>query len=379
MSEIENLQNELKETRKALQDSKMIFNHIVESTFAGYFDWNIPENTEYLSPTFKKMFGYEDHEMENSPEAWQKIIHPEDLPKVFELFSAHVQSKGEVPFDSELRYYHKDGSIVWVFCRGKVIEWDNQGNPVRMLGSHINITHIKKEEETKLYLEKLEQKNKELQQFAYVASHDLQEPLRTIISFTDLMLEQYSGSIKGNADTYLRFISDASARMSNLIKGLLDYTRIGKNFEISELDTNLILKNLLNDLNTLIVERNAKFEIEQLPVISGLDIEIISLFTNLITNAIKYKKKGENPLIKIGATEETDHWKFHVEDNGIGIEKTHLKRIFLIFQRLHNKDEYAGTGIGLAHCQKIVELHGGKIWVESSPGLGSTFYFTIPK
>ena len=379
MSEIENLQNELKETRKALQDREMIFNHIVESTFAGYFDWNIPENTEYLSPTFKKMFGYEDHEMENSPEAWQKIIHPEDLPKVFELFSAHVQSKGEVPFDSELRYHHKDGSIVWVFCRGKVIEWDNQGNPVRMLGSHINITHIKKEEETKLYLEKLEQKNKELQQFAYVASHDLQEPLRTIISFTDLMLEQYSGSIKGNADTYLRYISDASARMSNLIKGLLDYTRIGKNFEISELDTNLILKNLLNDLNTLIVERNAKFEIEQLPVISGLDIEIIALFTNLITNAIKYKKKGENPLIKIGATEEIDHWKFHVEDNGIGIEKTHLKRIFLIFQRLHNKDEYAGTGIGLAHCQKIVELHGGKIWVESSPGLGSTFYFTIPK
>ncbi len=379
MSEIENLQNELKETRKALQDREMIFNHIVESTFAGYFDWNIPENTEYLSPTFKKMFGYEDHEMENSPEAWQKIIHPEDLPKVFELFSAHVQSKGEVPFDSELRYHHKDGSIVWVFCRGKVIEWDNQGNPVRMLGSHINITHIKKEEETKLYLEKLEQKNKELQQFAYVASHDLQEPLRTIISFTDLMLEQYSGSIKGNADTYLRYISDASARMSNLIKGLLDYTRIGKNFEISELDTNLILKNLLNDLNTLIVQRNAKFEIEQLPVISGLDIEIISLFTNLITNAIKYKKKGENPLIKIGATEEIDHWKFHVEDNGIGIEKTHLKRIFLIFQRLHNKDEYAGTGIGLAHCQKIVELHGGKIWVESSPGLGSTFYFTIPK
>jgi PAS domain S-box-containing protein len=379
MSEIEHLQKELEETKKALQDREMIFNHIVESTFAGFFDWNIPENTEYLSPTFKKMFGYEDHEMESSPEAWQRIIYQEDLPKVFELFGAHVESKGKIPFDSELRYHHKDGSLVWVFCRGKVVEWDEQGNPLRMLGSHIDITNIKKSEETKLYVEKLEQKNKELQQFAYVASHDLQEPLRTIISFTELMLEQYSGNMEGNADTYLRFISDASNRMSSLVKGLLDYTRIGKNFEVSEVDTELVLQNVLSDLNTLITEKHVTFEIDSLPKIQGLNTEIRSLFMNMITNAIKYKKKGEHPLIKIGATEEMDHWKFHVEDNGIGIEKAHLKRIFLIFQRLHNKDEYAGTGIGLAHCQKIVELHGGKIWVESTPGLGSTFYFTIPK
>lgn len=379
MSEIEHLKKELEETKKALQDREMIFNHIVESTFAGFFDWNIPENTEYLSPTFKKMFGYEDHEMESSPEAWQRIIYQEDLPKVFELFGAHVESKGKIPFDSELRYHHKDGSLVWVFCRGKVVEWDEQGNPLRMLGSHIDITNIKKSEETKLYVEKLEQKNKELQQFAYVASHDLQEPLRTIISFTELMLEQYSGNMEGNADTYLRFISDASNRMSSLVKGLLDYTRIGKNFEVSEVDTELVLQNVLSDLNTLITEKHVTFEIDSLPKIQGLDTEIRSLFMNMITNAIKYKKKGEHPLIKIGATEEIDHWKFHVEDNGIGIEKAHSKRIFLIFQRLHNKDEYAGTGIGLAHCQKIVELHGGKIWVESTPGLGSTFYFTIPK
>lgn len=379
MSEIEILKKELEETKKALKDREMIFNHIIESTFAGYFDWQIPENTEYLSPTFKKMFGYEDHEMESSPEAWQRIIFQEDLPKVFELFGAHVESKGKVPFDSELRYHHKDGSMVWVFCRGKVVEWDEQGNPLRMLGSHIDITNIKKVEETQLYVEKLEQKNKELQQFAYVASHDLQEPLRTIISFTDLMMEQYGGSIDDSADTYLRFISNASNRMSDLVKGLLDYTRIGKNFEVSEVNSDIVLKNVLDDLNTLITEKNVTFETKSLPIIQGLDTEIRSLFMNLITNAIKYKKKGENPFIRIGATEELDSWQFHVEDNGIGIEKAHLKRIFLIFQRLHNKDEYAGTGIGLAHCQKIVELHGGKIWVESTPSIGSTFYFTIPK
>lgn len=379
MSEIEILKKELEETKKALKDREMIFNHIIESTFAGYFDWQIPENTEYLSPTFKKMFGYEDHEMESSPEAWQRIIFQEDLPKVFELFGAHVESKGKVPFDSELRYHHKNGSMVWVFCRGKVVEWDEQGNPLRMLGSHIDITNIKKVEETQLYVEKLEQKNKELQQFAYVASHDLQEPLRTIISFTDLMMEQYGGSIDDSADTYLRFISNASNRMSDLVKGLLDYTRIGKNFEVSEVNSDIVLKNVLDDLNTLITEKNVTFETKSLPIIQGLDTEIRSLFMNLITNAIKYKKKGENPFIRIGATEELDSWQFHVEDNGIGIEKAHLKRIFLIFQRLHNKDEYAGTGIGLAHCQKIVELHGGKIWVESTPSIGSTFYFTIPK
>ncbi len=379
MNEIDSLKKELAETKKILRDGQVIFNHIVESNFAGYFDWQIQENTEYLSPTFKKMFGYEDHEMENSPEAWQKIIFQEDLPKVFELFEAHVKSKGKIPFDSELRYHHKDGSVVWVFCRGKVVEWDENGKPLRMLGSHIDITSIKKEKETQQYIEKLEQKNRELQQFAYVASHDLQEPLRTIMSFSDLMLEQYSKELLGNADTYIRFISDASKRMSKLVKGLLDYTRIGKNFEVSEVNMEQIVQFVLDDLNTLINENNVTFEINKLPSIKAQNNEMRSLIINLITNAIKYKKSDEFPRIKIGVKEKTNFWEFFIEDNGIGIEKVHLKRIFLIFQQLHNREVYVGTGIGLAHCQKIVELHGGKIWAESIPKVGSTFYFTIPK
>jgi two-component system, chemotaxis family, CheB/CheR fusion protein len=378
MNEIEQLKKELTETKNALKDSQIMFNHIVESTFAGYFDWNIPENTEYLSPTFKKMFGYGDDEMESSPEAWQKIIFEEDLPKVFELFTLHVESKGKIPFDSELRFYHKDGSVVWIFCRGKVVEWDENGSPLRMLGSHIDITKLKKVEETKLYIEQLEQKNKELQQFAYVASHDLQEPLRTIISFTDLITDEYEEKLDENANTYLHYISSSSKRMSQLIKGLLDYTRIGKNFKVSTIDTNKVLKSVIDDLNKLINENEVIFEINPLPNLKGHGTELRSLFMNLITNAIKYKKKNEKPIIKIGATKEDNSWKFYVEDNGIGIEKTHEKRIFLIFQRLHNKDEYEGTGIGLAHCQKIVEIHGGKIWMESIPQIGSTFYFTIP-
>ncbi|MEN8828504.1 MAG: ATP-binding protein, partial [Flavobacteriales bacterium] len=166
--------------------------------------------------------------------------------------------------------------------------------------------------------------------------------------------------------------------MSELVKGLLDYTRIGKNFKIKKIDPNKILEAVLQDLHSLLENKNVKIKIEKLPKINGLETEIRSVFMNLISNAVKYSKKNVTPIIKIGAIKDVNVVKFFVEDNGIGIEKAYLKRIFLIFQRLHNKNEYEGTGIGLAHCQKIIELHGGKIWAESIPNLGSSFFFTIP-
>lgn len=224
----------------------------------------------------------------------------------------------------------------------------------------------------------LEQKNKELGQFAYIASHDLQEPLRTISGFVELLKESSEGNNNKEINQYLDFISQGASRMSALIKGLLDYSRIGRNKELSMVDCNEIVKAVREDLASSIAESNAKFDIGQLPTVKGYEIELRLLFQNLIVNAIKFRKKDTLPKMEIFAEIENEDWKFCIRDNGIGIAREYNERIFSLFQRLHNNSEYEGTGIGLSHCQKIVDLHGGKIWVDSSPDEGSSFYFTLP-
>ncbi len=229
--------------------------------------------------------------------------------------------------------------------------------------------------------EELQIKNKELEQFAYVASHDLQEPLRTTTGFIQLLQKQYKGKIDDKADLYLNYISDASNRMRVLIKDLLDFSRIGTNVELQQVDCNIVLQNMLQDISVAIEESKAEVEVNELPVITGYETEIKLLFQNLVINAIKFRRKEVAPFIKINGWQKRDYWEFAVIDNGIGIEEKYNQKIFNIFQRLHTREEYVGSGIGLSHCKKIVELHHGKIWVTSLPGEGSTFHFTliIPK
>lgn len=223
----------------------------------------------------------------------------------------------------------------------------------------------------------LERKNKELEHFAYMASHDLQEPLRTTASFVELLRQQYQGKLDEHADKYITFIVEATERMKTLIDDLLSYSRIGRNTSRTPVDTNTILREVLADLQNAIGENNAVIRANNLPVLPGVPTELKSLFQNLISNSIKFRKKEEAPQISITAVKEHQEWKFSVQDNGIGIEPHQQEKIFILFQRLHSRSQYEGTGIGLAHCRKIVELHGGRIWVESEPGTGSTFYFTI--
>jgi ligand-binding sensor domain-containing protein/signal transduction histidine kinase len=221
-------------------------------------------------------------------------------------------------------------------------------------------------------------KNKELEQFAYVASHDLQEPLRTTTGFVSLLQQQYKGKLDERADKYLSFLSEASNRMRVLIADLLDFSRIGSNKEFERVNCNVILKNVKEDIMIAVNETGAAIESDTLPVINGHAFEIQILFQNLILNAIKFRKKNTAPQIIIGVSKINRYWQFAFKDNGIGIEAQYTQRIFDIFQRLHTRAEYEGSGIGLSHCKKIVELHYGKIWVESALGEGSTFYFTIP-
>ncbi|WP_414468323.1 sensor histidine kinase [Methanobacterium sp. ACI-7] len=234
---------------------------------------------------------------------------------------------------------------------------------------------------TELIVE-LKHSNEELQQFAYITSHDIQEPLRTIASFTQLLERRYKGQLDDNADQYIDFIVNAAVRMKEMIEDLLQYSRIGTNdVNLGLTDLEEVLQNVLSYLQTTIEDNKAVITHDPLPTLCIDKNQFIRLFQNLIGNAIKFKKPDEAPIIHISAKidEKNNEYVFSIADNGIGIKEEYKKRIFEVFKRLHTIDTYDGTGIGLSIVKRIVERHGGHLWVESELDVGSTFYFTIPR
>lgn len=233
-------------------------------------------------------------------------------------------------------------------------------------------------EENKRGQEDLARSNHELEQFAYVASHDLQEPLRMVASYTQLLAERYRGKLDENADKYIHYAVDGATRMQALIEGLLAFSRVGRpGIELQNTDCNTVIEIACKNLERAVQESGARIEHERLPVIVADTRLFVQLFQNLIGNAIKFRGK-ETPVVRISAEKENQEWTFVVADNGIGIAPEHAKTIFQIFKRLHTHTEYPGSGIGLSICQKIVEQHGGRIWVESAPGQGASFKFVVP-
>ena len=303
-------------------------------------------------------------------------------------------TKHAIPYDLEAEITTAKGNSRWIRIIGD--SEFKEGNCIRRFGVFQDITKIKKtqedlnlahdklnemfKKETEEKIRKysmLESKTKEMEQFAYITSHDLREPLLTIKNYLEILEEDYGETLSTGAHNYTTAMSKAANRMDVLINGLLDYSRLSKVKQLQQVDCNETLTEVMADLNSLITSAKAIITVSELPLLQAYPLELKLLFQNIIHNAIKFHKKDVKPELFISAKEVENRWQFQIRDNGIGIAEKDRERIFFMFQRLHGRSEYEGTGIGLTHCKKIAELHNGKIWVESVQGEWSSFYFNI--
>ena len=329
--------------------------------------------TVYCNAAFEKITGYAKEEVVGrNCRFLQGQDHDQpDLDAIRQAIRDGTEGR------AELRNYRKDGTVFWNEFYIAPVR-DSQGTLTHFIGVQTDITRRKNQEvELARKTEALAQSNAELQQFAYVASHDLQEPLRMVASYTQLLRKRYQGKLDDDADEWIGYAVDGADRMQRLIRDLLEYSRVGsenQSFEITECER--IWQHVMRNLSASIRDHHANVTHDPLPTIYANPTLLTQVFQNLIGNALKFQ--GSSPAsIHVGATALSDGWEFFIRDNGIGVPPDQRDRIFAIFQRLHGRSEYPGTGIGLAICKRIVEKHDGTIWVDSEPGKGSTFYFTV--
>ena len=499
----EKLQQEITERERAqklLSESQQRLELALKGANLGSWDYDVRENRAFVDKTCADLFGYSPDDMEPDLGSWRRVLHPEDKANVIEAWNAHIE--GRTPFfEAEHRVRAKWGGWIWVLSRGKVVERDEEGKPLRVSGTAYNVTARKLAEEKLLQMSKvfmesidpilirdldgnivdlnraaeetygwsrdeligkpirtivsptrheivdelheqckrgekveniealhrrksgqtipvllslslltdekgaplgiasitkdltdlkrteemlrskteaLERSNKDLEEFAYVAAHDLREPLVGIAAYLKVLQQRCRDSLSAEARKFISRALDITLRMDGLIQSLLAYSRLGTEQETPEpTDCNLAMDRALSNLASAIEGSGAKITRDTLPLVVGNPSQVVQLLQNLLSNAIKFA--ADRPLeIHVGATKEGPVWQFFIRDNGIGIEPPYFDRIFRIFQRIETSRESPGTGIGLANCKKIVERHGGRIWVESEPAKGSTFFFTIP-
>lgn len=366
---------ERREMEESLRSAEERLSLAQQAAGIGMWTWEVGAEHPTFSENYCSVMGIE--RPPGSFEDFLDMLHPDDRLAVRKQFET-AMTEGE-QYESEFRVLTEDEPERWIMGRGRVFT-DETGRAARISGIVFDITDQKQyEEELKRTMDELARSNRELEQFAYVASHDLKEPLRMIASYVLLLEKKYRGRLDGKADQYIHFAVDGADRMNRLIDGLLSYSRITlRREEFGVVDANGAFAAAVANLEEAIREAGAAVSRDSLPQVRGDETQLAQLLQNLISNGLKYRKKGVSPQVHVTAHREGKVWVFAVQDNGIGIDPEHHERIFQIFQRLHTQEEYAGTGIGLASCKKIVEHHHGRIWLESTPGNGSTFFFSIP-
>lgn len=396
-----------KQTAKILHETESRYQLVAETVPVGIFYTNLDGRILYVNERWCEIVGITARRA--ITEDWLSVVHPDDQERVRLTWQNALVER--TTFACEYRFLHETGEIIWVFAQGVPHEQD-QEELTNYVGTITDISQQKQAEQeirqlnalleqkvqertellsqtnrqllgeikaSRLMEIELKRSNQELAQFAYVASHDLQEPLRTIISYTQLLAKKYGDHLDEKAKQYMNYIVDGTSRMQQLINDLLAYSRVGtRGGEFEPTDLQKVLNKTLANLQGAIAEKQAMITYDPLPMINADTRQIGQLLQNLIGNALKFCEKA-TPKIHITVEKSEENWLIAIKDNGIGIDPEYADRIFVIFQRLHSRQEYPGTGIGLAICKRIVERHGGRIWLESQAGEGATFYFTIPQ
>jgi len=360
-------------SRRREKSGLQILSTAVEQSPVSVMITDVKGNIEYVNPHFTAVAGYSPEEAAGkNPRILKSGLQGREFYR--DLWTTITSGR---EWTGEFHNKKKNGELYWEKAKISPIK-NKDGVITHFVALKEDVTALKLAEEAlKRHTEELERSNRELEQFAYVASHDLQEPLRIVAGYVQLLSRRYKGKLDEKAEEFISFALDATKRMQALISDLLAYSRIGAGGkDFGSVDMEKVLDSTLLDLNPALSERGAEVTRSPLPSVKGDEPQLRRLFQNLIGNAVKYC--SEMPRIHVSAEKKADSWLFSIRDNGIGIAPRHHDRIFQIFQRLHAKNEYSGTGIGLAICKKVVENHGGRIWVESEAEKGSTFYFTIP-
>ncbi|MFH0826040.1 MAG: ATP-binding protein [Pseudomonadota bacterium] len=363
---------------EALRESRERLELALEGAELGMWDWNIQTGELVLNERWAQMLGYTGSEIRPHIDSWYGMLHPEDVERVRDVMDRHLQD-ATPSYEVEYRSWTKSGEWKWILARGKVVERDEEGKPLRATGTRLDITDRKRAEELLLErTEALERSNRDLEQFAYVTAHDLREPLVAVGAYLKLLERSCGESLEQDGRKFLSRAVETVLRMDAVVQNLLAYARVGgEDYAMEVTDCGAVLENAISNLHSAIKESGAVVTGDPLPTLNADSAQLLQVFQNLLSNAIKFR--GDRPLrIHVGAEQRDGEIEFSVKDNGIGIEPPYFQRIFRIFQRIREGSDRPGSGIGLANCRKIVERHGGRIWVESQPGVGSTFFFTLP-
>jgi PAS domain S-box-containing protein len=369
--------DQIDQKSRALRESHERLNLALQASGVGTWGWDIGENRMSWDAYTHPLFGLPEGSFAGSYDSFRALVHEDDRARVHDEMQLAITSGGA--YQSSLRTVWPDGSVHDLCARGKVLATEVGGHR-NMTGVFWDITEQKlADARLQSLVTDLERSNKELEMFAYVASHDLQEPLRMVSSYTQLLERRYSAKLDDDAREFINFAVDGATRMQRLINDLLTFSRVsihGKPMTLTNVAE--ILGGIRVDLGVTMEEGGTVLTNDDMPEVMADPTQLSQLLQNLIGNAIKFHN-GKRSHVHVHVTDTPANWEFSVRDNGIGIEPEYFDRIFVIFQRLHGKGVYPGTGIGLALCKRIVERHGGSIWVESELGTGSTFFFTIPK